>query len=80
MSEKLIGQQRAIADLLATADREHAHDLLQILLDVEDPDDLQYAIQVAMENGDGVFVWGPYVILSLAWSSTKRSYFSHSMT
>ena len=52
VSEKLIGQQRSVADLLVTADREHAHDLLQILLDVEDPDDLQYAIQVAMENGD----------------------------
>ena len=52
VSEKIIGQQRFVADLLRDADREHAHDLLQILVSVEDPDDLYYAIQVAMENGD----------------------------
>ncbi len=52
VKDKLSTQERAVADLIATADKRGAHQLLDVLKTVIDPDDLAYAIGVAMKNPD----------------------------
>ena len=50
--EKLSGQERAVAALLTDADRQHAHELFQVLKRVVDPDELKFAIETALSNLD----------------------------
>ncbi|MEE2788699.1 MAG: hypothetical protein VX589_15280 [Myxococcota bacterium] len=50
VASRIAGQHAAVSALLVDCDRESAHDLLQILTTVEDPDDIFNAIQRALEN------------------------------
>ncbi|MEE2757373.1 MAG: hypothetical protein VYA30_11985 [Myxococcota bacterium] len=52
VSEKLSGQERSIADLLRDANRQHAHEIFRLLKKAADPDELKYAIEVALGNPD----------------------------
>ena len=52
VSEKLSGQERPIADLLKNANRQHAHEIFRLLKTSVDPDELKYAIEVALANPD----------------------------
>jgi hypothetical protein len=52
VEHKISGQEHPVADLLADADRQHAHEILKLFKRVLDPDDLKYAIDVGFKNLD----------------------------
>ena len=52
VANKLSGQERAVAELLATADRQHSHEILKLLKQSVDPDELKFAIETALRNHD----------------------------
>jgi hypothetical protein len=52
VADKLSGQERAVAELLATADRQHSHEILNLLKQTVDPDELKFAIETALRNTD----------------------------
>ena len=52
VAEKLSGQERAVAELLKSANRQHAHEIFQLFKRVIDPDDLKFAIETALNNHD----------------------------
>tara|TARA_A100001015_G_C15043832_1_gene741893 strand:- start:2583 stop:4478 length:1896 start_codon:yes stop_codon:yes gene_type:complete len=52
VESKLSGQEQTVAELLADADRQHAHEILRLLKRVVDPEDLKHAIETALNNLD----------------------------
>ncbi|MGC6416075.1 MAG: hypothetical protein ACON3Z_03090 [Bradymonadia bacterium] len=52
VAEKINGQEHAVADLLSSAGRQHAHELFALLKSHTNTEELKYAIEVALDNPD----------------------------